>query len=203
VVFFHLECFLEAGLVGTGNYEMNVTSPTGGSIQIDVQGNFKAADSDHGGAEPLQPPVQPLPDGVNVSLVEVADRQLPFRVCDRHKGQWTGVKTKQLVGFRDHLVPMVTAREPAAVQTSGASADIWFTPFPVRLLGTMFGVLQPASHLPLPVATLLPRLKVGQAQGGHQIKLLMFLAVRIPAAPGTASHYGLSSGPLIKPTLQT
>jgi hypothetical protein len=137
-------------------------------------------------------------------LVEVADRQLPFRVGHGDEDHVAGLGGEQPVGFGDHLVPMVTAREPAAVQTSGASADIWFTPFPVRLLGTMsVGVLEPTCHLPLPVAALLPCLKVGQTQGGHQIKLLMFLAVRIPAAPGTASHYGLSSGPLIKPTLQT
>jgi hypothetical protein len=57
VVFFDLEGLLQALPVGSSDYEVDVASPGARAIKLNVQGSFKAADRDHAGAQPLEPPV--------------------------------------------------------------------------------------------------------------------------------------------------
>jgi hypothetical protein len=115
VVFLDLQHPLQAGCVRASDHKVHVTSPHSCSTKIYVQGNFKTANCDHWVVQASEPPVQPLPNGVDVRLVQAPDGQLPLRVGDGHKIQGTGVGVEQPVGFGDQQVPVLAASEPTPV----------------------------------------------------------------------------------------
>jgi hypothetical protein len=171
VVPFDLESLLEALPVGAGDEQVDVASPGARAFQLNVQGSFNAADRDHAGAELPGSPVQPLPNRGDVGFRKLPDRQFPLRVGDGDEMQVTRLIAQQPVAFGDHLVPVVAAREPAAVATRSGGAEIRLTLLPVSVVLKLTGTFEPARHLLLPFAALLHRLKVRQTPLGHDLVL--------------------------------